>query len=45
MECQFCHSVLATEWNLKTHQKTAKYCLRLQTNSVSNSILNSSRIN
>ena len=30
MECEFCDHVLSTRSALNTHQKTAKYCLKLQ---------------
>jgi hypothetical protein len=30
MECQYCKNILSTNKALKTHQKTAKYCIELQ---------------
>jgi len=30
MECQYCHSIVSTKYNLKLHQENAKYCLKLQ---------------
>ena len=30
MECQFCHNVFSNKQNLNSHQKKAKYCLKLQ---------------
>jgi hypothetical protein len=30
MECQYCKGILKTKWILLNHQKTAKYCLKLQ---------------
>lgn len=30
MECQYCEKILKTKWSLKNHQKTAKYCLKIQ---------------
>ena len=32
MECVYCKSVFATKTNLNTHQRTAKYCLKLREN-------------
>lgn len=32
MECEFCKKSFSNVWNLKTHQKTAKYCIKLQNN-------------
>jgi len=30
MECQFCKNIFSTKTNLNSHQKTAKYCLKIQ---------------
>ena len=30
MECPYCNNVFSSKTNLNTHQKTAKYCLKLQ---------------
>ena len=30
MECQYCKKVISTEYKLKIHQKTTKYCLKIQ---------------
>jgi predicted RNase H-like nuclease (RuvC/YqgF family) len=30
MECEYCHKILSSKYSLKTHQKTAKYCLALR---------------
>lgn len=30
MECQYCKKTLKTKWSLKNHQKTTKYCLKIQ---------------
>ena len=30
MECKYCKKVLSTKSSLKTHQNTAKYCLKIQ---------------
>lgn len=30
MECKFCKKTLKTVYSLKTHQKSAKYCLKIQ---------------
>lgn len=30
MECNYCKKILKTSYSLKTHQKTAKYCLKLR---------------
>lgn len=30
MICQFCNKKFANEWNMRTHQQTAKYCIKLQ---------------
>jgi hypothetical protein len=30
MECEFCQKIFSTKGTLKTHQKTAKYCIKLQ---------------
>jgi len=30
MECQYCLKILKTKWSLKNHQKTTKYCLKIQ---------------
>ena len=30
MECQFCHNVFSNKQNLNAHQRTAKYCLKIQ---------------
>jgi hypothetical protein len=32
MECQYCKNVFSSKTNLNNHQKTAKYCLKLQGN-------------
>ena len=38
MECQFCKKTLSCSKSLKAHQKTAKYCLSIQSNN-SNSVI------
>ena len=30
MECKFCKKILKNQYTLETHQKTTKYCLKLQ---------------
>ena len=30
MECEFCKNIFSTKTNLNSHQKTAKYCLKIQ---------------
>ena len=30
MECQFCHNVFSNKQNLNSHQKKARYCLKIQ---------------
>jgi hypothetical protein len=30
MNCEFCKNIFGNKHNLKTHQKTAKYCLKIQ---------------
>lgn len=30
MNCNFCNKILSSNYSLKTHQNTAKYCLKLQ---------------
>ena len=30
MECQFCKKIFSNKSNLRNHQATAKYCLKLQ---------------
>ncbi len=30
MECQYCKNIFSTKVNLNTHQKTAKYCLKIR---------------
>jgi hypothetical protein len=30
MKCEFCNSVFSNKWTLATHQKRAKYCIKLQ---------------
>ena len=33
MECQFCNKILSSLGNLKVHQRTVKYCLKIQNDS------------
>ena len=30
MECQYCKNIFSTKTNLNSHQKTTKYCLKIQ---------------
>ena len=30
MECKFCKKILSSKSALNTHQRTAKYCLKIQ---------------
>ena len=30
MNCEFCNNTFSSSYNLKTHQKSAKFCLKLQ---------------
>jgi len=32
MKCQYCQNIFGTKYSLKTHQKSAKYCLEIQKN-------------
>ena len=34
MNCQYCNNLLKNNWSLINHQKTAKYCLKLQEKTV-----------
>ena len=34
MECKFCNKIFSSKSSLNNHQKTAKYCIKLQDNNV-----------